>query len=182
MADDATGVETRQRRILGTIWWTLPLVLLGVPALDLWVVPAPAIDGRGERITLALQCNAVALMPYFAVCMKIATTRFLEGAHDPLSMNASPSLAIDCRVMQNHLEQLVAFAIAALALATVLPAEHLQLLPIATVFFVLARAIYGWGYHRQGTLGRAPGVQMTFAITVPMVLGAFVLVLLRAFA
>jgi uncharacterized membrane protein YecN with MAPEG domain len=124
--------------------------------------------------------NAVALMPYFLVCMKIAATRFFEGAHDPLSHGASPTLAIDCRVMQNHLEQLVAFAIAALALATLLPSDHLQLLPLATAGFVVGRLIYGWGYHRQDTLGRAPGVQITFAITVPMVLGAFVLVIWHA--
>jgi uncharacterized membrane protein YecN with MAPEG domain len=177
---DTTAVRGRQRRILGSIWWTLPLVLLGAPALDLWVVAPLAIEGRGERIALAIQCNAIALVPYFGVCMKIATTRFLEGAHDPLSMSPSASLAVDCRVMQNHLEQLVAFAIAALALATLLPAGHLQLLPIATAFFVVARLVYGWGYHRQGTLGRAPGVQMTFAVTVPMVLGAVLLVILHA--
>jgi len=181
MSNDATGVQTRQRRILGSTWWTLPLVLLGAPALALWVVPPPGLDGRGERIAFALQCNAVALMPYFAVCMKIAAVRFFEGTHDPLSHQPSPSLAIDCRVMQNHLEQLVAFAIASLALATVLPAGYLQLLPVATGCFFVGRVIYGWGYHRQGTLGRAPGVQITFAVTVPMVLAAFVLVLVRAF-
>ena len=180
MSDDATGVRARQRSILGSTWWTLPLVLLGIPALDLWVVGAPAIDGRGERIAFALQCNAVALMPYFVVCMKIAGTRFFQGSHDPLTHATSASLAIDCRVLQNHLEQLVAFAIAALALATLLPAAHLQLLPLATAAFVLGRILYGWGYHRQGTLGRAPGVQISFAVTVPMVLGAFVLVLLQA--
>jgi hypothetical protein len=181
MADDATGVQTRQRRILGTVWWSVPSVLLGVPALDLWVVPPLGIEGRGERIALALQCNVVAMLPYYYVCLKISASRFREGSHDPLSHAASPSLAIDCRVMQNHLEQLVVFAIATLGLATVLPAEHLQLLPIATAFFVVARSIYGWGYHRQGTLGRAPGVQMTLALVVPMVLGAAALVLLRAF-
>jgi uncharacterized membrane protein YecN with MAPEG domain len=182
MSEEATGVRTRQRRILGSVWWTLPLVLLGIVALHLWVVPPPAIDGRGERIAFALQCNAIAVMPYFLVCLKITTTRFLQGTHDPIAHTPSPSLAIDCRVMQNHLEQLVAFSIAALALATMLPRAHLQVLPLATGFFVLGRLIFWWGYHRDGTLGRAPGVQITFAVTVPMVLGAFAMVVAHALA
>ena len=45
---------------------------------------------------------------------------------------------------------------------------------------MLARLVYWWGYHRSWTLGRAPGVQMTFALTVPLVLGAGVLSLARA--
>jgi uncharacterized membrane protein YecN with MAPEG domain len=182
MADDATGIRTRQRTIIGSMWWTLPLVLVGVPAFATWVVVPPGIDDRGERIAFALQCNAVAVMPYFLVCLKITTTRFFGGTHDPLSHSASPSLAIDCRVMQNHLEQFVAFATAALALATLLPATQLQLLPLATATFVLGRLLFWWGYHRDGTLGRAPGVQVTFATTIPMVLGAFAMVLVHAFA
>lgn len=45
-------------------------------------------------------------------------------------------------------------------------------LSIACVFFALARAIYWWGYARQDTLGRAPGVQLTFSLNVQMLLAA----------
>ena len=48
--------------------------------------------------------------------------------------------------------------------------------PTGTTFF------YWWGYHRGGTLARAPGVQLTFAVTIPMVLAAIALVLASALA
>lgn len=179
---DATGVRQRQGKIASSIWWTLPLALLGVPALDVWVVAPPAVDGIAERLAYAARCNAIAVVPYFAVCVKIMLTRFLSGAHDPLSHVEDHSLKVDCRVMQNHLEQLVAFALSAFALVTLLPREHLQLLWLATAVFVVGRFVYWWGYHREGTLGRAPGVQLTAAITIPMVLFAAVLVLRAAVA
>lgn len=171
------SVRQRQGTILGSTRWTLPLALLGMPALDLWVVPPPGIDAMADRLAFAARCNAIAMLPYFAVCVFIMTTRFLGGAHDPLSHAEPPGLKIDCRVMQNHLEQTFAFAIAAFALAATLPAQHLQALPIATGVFVIGRLVYWWGYHREGTLGRAPGVQLTTAVTLPMVMLAAALVI-----
>jgi hypothetical protein len=64
-----------------------------------------------------------------------------------------------------------------LALATTLPREHLQLLPIATGMFVVARFVYWRGYHRGGSLGRAPGVQLTLFTTLPLLILAVVMVL-----
>ncbi len=171
------GVRRRQRVIAGSIWWTAATILLGIPALHLWVVPSPNVEAMADRLAYAARCDAVAIVPYFAVCMKIMLTRFLEGAHDPLSHTESSSLKIDCRVMQNHLEQSVAFVVATLALATLLPREHLALLPIVTGVFVVGRLVYWWGYHREGTLGRAPGVQLTTGVTIPLVVGAAVWVL-----
>ena len=68
--------------------------------------------------------------------------------------------------MQNNLEQFVWLAVCVLALATLLPATQLQLVPVACVYFLLARFVYWWGYLRPGTLGRAPGVQMTFTLAI----------------
>lgn len=175
------AVRSRQLRIAGSGWWTGTIVMVVVPLLHVYVVAAPAAVTMADRLALAVRCAAIAALPYMAVCSKIMLTRFIEGAHDPLSHAESATLKVDCRVMQNHLEQVVAFALAVAAIATLLPADHLQLLPITTVVFVVGRFIYWWGYHRQGTLGRAPGVQLTFGVTIPLTLLAAVLVLRHVF-
>jgi hypothetical protein len=46
--------------------------------------------------------------------------------------------------------------------------------------FVVARLIYWRGYHRKGTLGRAPGVQLSLFVTLPLLILTVVLVLLQA--
>jgi uncharacterized membrane protein YecN with MAPEG domain len=46
----------------------------------------------------------------------------------------------------------------------------MRLVPIVCVFFVFARLVYWWGYLRSGTLGRAPGVQLTFTLNIALLL------------
>ena len=162
------------------MWWTVPTVFIGIPLLHLFVVPPPAIGGMADRLALAARCSVIAVVPYFLVIMKVMRVRFWSGSHDPLTHAESPALKIDARVLQNHLEQLVAFALVLFGLSTVLPREHLQLLPIATGVFVVARFIYWRGYHRQGTLGRAPGVQITLFVMLPLLILTVGLVLWQA--
>lgn len=173
--------RARVRYIARTAVPTVLATYAAVAGLYVWVVPAP--DGMAQlaaRIALALRCSAVAVLPYFAVCLVVLVRRLAEGSHDPLAGAESRILQVERRVMQNTLEQLVAFVPAILALATMLAPAQMRLLPIVTGAFVAARLLYWWGYHRSGTLGRAPGVQMTFALTVPLVLGASVLALAQA--
>ena len=68
----------------------------------------------------------------------------------------------------NTLEQFVWLAVCLLALATLLQPVQMRLIPIACVFFAFARFVYWWGYLRSGTLGRAPGVQLTFTLNVAL--------------
>jgi uncharacterized membrane protein YecN with MAPEG domain len=181
---DRDGVRRRQWMIAGSLWWTGAVLLLGVPALFVWVVSPPRIDASHElaaRLAFAAKCNAVAVLPYLLVCIRIMLGRFLEGAHNPLSHAQSAGLTVDCRVMQNHLEQTFVFAISTTALAAMLGAAQLGILAIATGIFVLGRLVFWWGYHREGTLGRAPGVQLTFGVTIPLALAAACLVLHHTF-
>jgi len=68
--------------------------------------------------------------------------------------------------MQHTLEQLVWFALCIVPLATYLEPAQARLVPVMCTFFALARMIYWWGYLRSGTLGRAPGVQLTFSLNI----------------
>jgi uncharacterized membrane protein YecN with MAPEG domain len=159
---------TRQRFIAGSIWFTVPgtfLVLWGAYAL---VAPLQGMEEPASRLVLAVRWLPVAMLPYAAVCLTILLARFFEGAHDPLAGAESERLKIHCRVMQNTLEQLVWFALCVLALATWLAPAQVRLVPVACIFFAAARFVYWWGYLRRGTLGRAPGVQLTFALNIAL--------------
>ncbi len=127
----------------------------------------------------ALQWVVVAMIPYAAVCLHILNTRLNEGAHDPTQDTPSDSLAIHCRVLQNNLEQFVWFGTCLVALASLVTPSELHLFPILSVAFCVARLTYWWGYLQEGTIGRRYGVQITFSITISMLIGVLALSLTR---
>lgn len=165
----------RQRLIKSSIWFTVPgtYVLLGAAYAIL--PPLEGLEEASARLVLAVRWLLVAMVPYAAVCMVILSVRFFEGAHNPLLGGESERLKIHCRVMQNTLEQLVWFAVCVLPLATYLTPTQARLVPIVCTFFAAARFIYWWGYLRSGTLGRAPGVQLTFSLNIFLLALALVL-------
>jgi uncharacterized membrane protein YecN with MAPEG domain len=162
------GKAARRRFISRSMWLTVPGTLLVVGALYRFVPPLEGVETLAERVALTLRWLFVALLPYAAVCLTILVRRFFEGAHDPLAGGESEALRIHGRVLANTLEQLVWFALCLLALATLLEPVQMRIVPIACVFFAFARLVYWWGYLRSGTLGRAPGVQLTFTLNVTL--------------
>ena len=156
----------RRRLLARPIWLTVPGTAAVVAAAYWALPPVAGLDSTPERLVFALRWLVVAFLPYAAVCLVILNNRFFEGAHNPLRGEESASLAIHCRVMQNTLEQLVWFALCVLPLATYLTAASMRLVPIVCVCFAFARLLYWWGYFRDGTLGRAPGVQVTFTLNI----------------
>src|SRR5262245_18403702 len=167
--------STRQRRILGSLWLTLPGTYGVLFAADALLSPIPGLAEPGERLVLAVRWLLVAFIPYAAVCLTILYERYAEGAHNPLLGVETGRLHEHCRVMQNTLEQLVWFAFCILPLATLASAREVRLIPLLCVFFALVRFVYWWGYFRDDTLGRALGVQFTFLLNIPL----FALVLVR---
>jgi len=168
---------TRQRFISRSVWLTVPGTYLVLGAAYTIAPPIAGLEDMSMRLALAVRWLLVAMLPYAAVCLVILAARFLAGAHNPLAGAESELLQIHCRVMQNTLEQLVWLAFCILALATLLTPAQARLVPIACMFFAIARLVYWWGYLRSGTLGRAPGVQMTFSLNVFLLVLAVVLFL-----
>jgi uncharacterized membrane protein YecN with MAPEG domain len=162
--------QARRRFIARSTYFTVPGTVLAIGVLYELLPPLRGMETAAERLALACRWLFVAMLPYAAVCLTVLGARFLEGSHDPLARAESERLQIHCRVMQNTLEQLVWLAICLLALATLLEPAQARLIPIACGWFAFARIVYWWGYFRQGTLGRAPGVQLTFSLTVPLAL------------
>lgn len=165
----------RQRFIAKSIWFTVPGTYLVLWAAYTTLPPLQGLEEASARLVLAVRWLLVAMIPYAAVCLVILSARFFEGAHNPLLGEESERLKIQCRVMQNTLEQLVWFALCLVPLATLLAPEQTHLVPIACIFFALARFVYWWGYLKDGTLGRAPGVQLTFSLNILLLVLALTL-------
>lgn len=157
----------RRRLIARSVWVTVPATLAAIgAAYALTPEPAGLAADAGSRLAFTFRWLFVAFLPYAAVCLHILYARFAEGSHNPLLGTESERLQIHCRVMQNTLEQLAWFALCIVALATFLATAQMRLVPIACVVFAASRAVYWWGYLRADTLGRAPGVQMTFTLNL----------------
>ena len=167
----------RQRFMARSIWFAVPGTYLLLWAAYTALPPLQGLEETSARLVLAVRWLLVAMIPYAAVCLVILSARFFEGAHNPLLGEESERLKVQCRVMQNTLEQLVWFAICLMPLATLLAPEQAHLIPIVCTFFALARFVHWWGYLKDGTLGRAPGVQLTFSLNIALLVLALVLFL-----
>lgn len=171
--------QVRQRYIARSIWFTVPGTVAVLGAAYALTPPLAGMDDAVSRVLLALRWLPVAMLPYVAVCLVILTARFFEGSHDPLAGAESERLRIHCRVMQNTLEQFVWFAFCLLPLAALLSPEQARVVPLACTFFAGARLLYWWGYLRNGTLGRAAGVQLTFTLNIALFVHVLVLLALQ---
>ena len=167
-ATESDDRAARQRRIRRSIWFTVPGTYGVLTVAYLLVPPLAGLIEPHERLALAVRWLLVAFIPYAAVCLTILYQRYAEGSHNPLLGQESARLQVHCRVMQNTLEQLVWFALCLLPLATLLDSGQARVIPILCVFFAFARFVYWWGYLQRGTLGRSPGVQLTFLLNIPL--------------
>jgi uncharacterized membrane protein YecN with MAPEG domain len=163
------------------MWFTVPGTYAVIATAYVLTPSPPGLASAAERLVFSIGWLFVAFLPYAAVCLVILHRRFAEGAHNPLLQRESERLSIHCRVMQNTLEQLVWLAICILTLATLLSPSQARIIPIACVFFAFARLVYWWGYLRNGTLGRSPGVQLTFTLNISLLVATLVL-LVRGWA
>src|SRR5262247_205821 len=121
-------------------------------------LPSPAIaDEPGARLAYALKANVFALVPFFVMLITIGNKRFLSDAIDPTRNAESAEMDIDGRVSENTLQQNFVFAVASLAVATLVPMSSLQVVWACAIWFVVARCLFWFGYRRH-PLYRAPGM------------------------
>ena len=142
--------------------------------LAVWVLtqalPAPGIeDAFADRLAYALRANIVALVPFFVMLVTVGNSRFLSEAIDPTRRAESRSMEIDGRVADNTLQQNFVFAIASLALSTLVPLRHLQVVWACAIVFVVARLVFWFGY-RLDPLYRAPGMSATAYLNLGMII------------
>jgi hypothetical protein len=150
-------------------------------ALSVWalttLLPVPAIpDELAQRLAYALHANTVAIVPFVIMVMAVANARFFSDAIDPTRRAESRSMEIDGRAANNTLQQNFVFAVASLALSTIVPLHHLQVVWACALVFVVARAGFWLGY-RLDPLYRAPGMSATAYMNLGMLLYALLYLL-----
>jgi hypothetical protein len=134
------------------------------------LLPPPHIpDEPAARLAYALGANVFALLPFFIMLITVGNARFLSDAIDPTRHAESPSMEIDGRVADNTLQQNFVFAVASLALSTLVPLASLQVVWACAIWFVTARAAFWLGY-RINPLYRAPGMSGTAYMNLFMIL------------
>jgi uncharacterized membrane protein YecN with MAPEG domain len=144
-------------------------MVLFVWLLTGWL-PSPSIpDAPADRIAYALRANVAALVPFFVMIITVANKRFLSEAIDPTRHAESQAMQIDGRVVDNTLQQNFVFAVASLAVATLVPMAQLQVVWACTLVFIVARCLFWFGYRRH-PLYRAPGMSSTAYMNLGMIL------------
>jgi hypothetical protein len=145
------------------------VMALSVWLLTLWLPSPRIVDTTAGRLAYALRANVVALLPLFIMIITIANSRFLSDAIDPTRHAESPTMQIDGRVAENTLQQNFVFAIASLAVSTLVSLGNVQVVWASTIVFVVARAVFWLGY-RANPLFRAPGMSATGYLNLGMIL------------
>lgn len=136
-------------------------MVLSVWFLTTHVLGTPLIAGDiSSRLAYALGANVFAIVPLFIMLMTIGNERFFSKAIDPTRHAEDTKMEINGRVADNTLQQNFVFAIASLALATIVPFQYLQVVWALAVVFVVARFAFWFGYHLH-PLYRAPGMSAT---------------------
>lgn len=142
--------------------------------LAVWILttllPVPDIvDEAAARLAYALGANVFALVPFFLMLVTVGNERFLSRAIDPTRHAEDAVMEINGRVADNTLQQNFVFAVASLALSTVVPFAHLQVVWACALWFVVARVAFWIGY-RMHPLYRAPGMAGTAYMNLGMIL------------
>ncbi len=143
-------------------------MILGVYALTYILPAAHVADTLSDRLAYALLANVIALLPFFVMMITVGNKRFLSTAIDPTRHAENAAMEIDGRVTDNTLQQNFVFAVASLALSTLVPFEHLNVIWAAAIWFVFARSVFWIGY-RINPLYRAPGMSGTAYLNLCMI-------------
>jgi hypothetical protein len=140
------------------------------------------IENTADRLAFALTCDVFVFLWLLAGVVRVARMRFfspqdMDGAG--LTVASAPVKA-ERAVLQNTLEQVVLAVGAHLALAILLPAEDLGLIPTLVAVFAVGRLAF-WLSYRRGATARAFGFGTTFYPTVFAYGLALILFFMQAF-
>lgn len=141
---------------------TMVVTLLALSNL----LPGIAADATaGERLAYAFQWIALAALPLALAIASVGNARFSSEAINPMAGKESPETAINCRVVDNTVQQYLLFGAATLAVAAGSRGDQLGVVAAAAITFVIARLIFWIGY-RVKPVYRAAGFASTFYLNI----------------
>lgn len=133
-------------------------------------LPTPEIvNAIPERLAYALRANVFALIPFLIMLITVGNERFFSKAIDPTRHAENHTMEIDGRVADNTLQQNFVFAVATLALSTLVPFQNLQVIWACVFVFVVARCAFWFGYRMHPPY-RAPGMSATAYMNLGIIL------------
>jgi hypothetical protein len=173
-----TTLAAQQRRVkVGVAGGTAAYlaILAGTWALS----PMAEIGPVADRLALAARCAVFPAFMLLAGVGAVANGRYASEAINPIACNATPSMLVNQRYLQNTLEQLVLHVVALFAIAADGSAFGIRLLPGLAACFVVGRLAFWLGY-RKHPMWRGPGFTITMQPTALALLYVAVRVVLRA--
>lgn len=147
---------------------TVLLFVLLAPLVPL--VPPPEGDASlAARLALAVRLS---VWPALVLCAMVGAVMAVRGrvqAFNPIDDAEGRAYRVAQRALTNTVEQTVIFLPGLAALATLLPADGLGALTLATALFVAGRLLF-WAGYAIHPYARAPGMAMTLTVNL-IVLG-----------
>lgn len=143
--------------------------LLCLVSFGYWVnttsLPTPNLQTTADRLAFALKWQSLSVLTVVAGIIWVGNTRFLTPAINPLDEAGKKYVEIPVRYLGNTTEQFLLHFVACLTLSIHLPLDKMMVLPLLTVWFVVARVVFAIGYSIRPVF-RAPGFTLTFSPTV----------------
>ena len=125
-----------------------------------WLPEFSGTDSAIGRVVLTLKCLGLPGATMLFGLWAVALGRGISKAIDPLAGAESKTLLIHIRYLQNTLEQLVLFAVAAISLSPFLSPATIKIVPAAAVLFFVNRLVFWAGYLKDPML-RGAGLSGT---------------------
>jgi len=166
------GRRTVFKGILAAWILSAAFIWFGFKYFPKWVFLDFASPTRA--LGFALACGALTLI--LGVAWTARSRHMISNIDGSQPQSGNP-LDITLRYNKNTAEQLLIFTLASFAFAAAYPETTKSLLPVMGIWFLIARLMFWWGYHKH-PLRRAIGFASTFHPTI-ILLGAAILGLLK---
>ena len=118
-----------------------------------------------DRLALLLKSSFICALPFIAATIVVAVQRLNPRNLKYRAIKPGSTLAINARIAQNSLEQLVLYFVGLGTMSIYLTPKDAQTIPILATLFFIGRVLYWWGYHHN-TYIRSFGFGLTFYPTV----------------